>query len=105
MDYNIERAQRRVYTDHQLHLAVLELVGHASLGLQFGWPTLNTTHRNEACALGANCKLYPTLLVQVVSLLLRPDGSLDAMYTDGERTERKAQNVPYILQHHLEHSR
>ena len=43
--------------------------------------------------------------MQVVSLLLQPDGSLDAMYTDGERSERKAQNVPYILQHHLEHLR
>jgi hypothetical protein len=33
MDYSIERAQRRVYTDHQLHLAVLQLVScaHPSL--------------------------------------------------------------------------
>lgn len=40
-----------------------------------------------------------------MSLLLRPDGSLDPMYTDAERSERKAQNVPYILQHHLDHRR
>lgn len=64
LDYELERSQRRVYADRQLHLAVLELV---------------------------------------VSLLLRPDGSLDPMYTDAERTERKAQNVPFILQHHLDH--
>ncbi len=42
---------------------------------------------------------------QVLALLLRPDGSLDGAYTDAERTERRAQNVPFILLHHLDHAR
>jgi len=50
------------------------------------------------------CDLLPWL-IQVLALLLRPDGSLEAAYTDAERNERCAQNVPFILLHHLDHTR
>jgi len=50
------------------------------------------------------CDLLPYLF-QVLALLLRPDGSLEAAYTDAERNERRAQNVPFILLHHLDHTR
>lgn len=41
----------------------------------------------------------------MLTLLLRPDGSLDPAYADSSPTDRLAHNVPFILLHHLNHPR
>jgi len=47
--------------------------------------------------------LHLTVLQLVLTLLLRPDGSLDPAYADSSPTDRLAHNVPFILLHHLNH--
>lgn len=108
MDLQAEQAARQLYSDQDLHLAVLQLVG--------------TTHFQYRKRLLIRIDLVGTpfmrlqspmrlqgstrcLSKQVLTLLLRPDGSLDPAYADSSPIDRLAHNVPFIMLHHMNHPR
>lgn len=48
-------------------------------------------------------QLHVSALVLIMSLLLSPTGQLDTSYCDPYPWDRKLQNIPFILHHHLNH--